>query len=158
MKKESPNKVEFRTLANYPEYEINNEGKVRSIKTKKYKAIYTDKKTEKPIVLLVDPNTKYTVYEFISDLMHENFGTPDEDIFNERKVEKLEKELEVAKANARVPRMIIRCEETGEEFKSYQAVVSRFGFDYGRFYNTFYFAKDDVLEFEGHTFTRTKNR
>lgn len=130
------NKMEWRALADYPDYEMNNEGKVRKIETRKYLSVYKDRLNRS---LVVFHNPKGAVSEYISDLMAMTFGPVSGQVAVVKAPELIaimpEPEMVEKPRNKRCRR--IRCIETGEVFKSYTACANHFGFPYDKFYDTF---------------------
>lgn len=182
----------FKQLEENALYEINENGKVRSIETKKYKKLVSDTKG-RAIVTLTDSKTGSTICYYIAELLEKYFDIKCEETFNSgiyekykeiaenaekaanerlREVESLKseiadkesaiegykKELEVAKAAgyARKPKTFVKCEETGQEFKGVAACAKAFGFNYDKFYNAFYLAKSDAIEFDKKHFVKYK--
>lgn len=183
---------EFKQLEENALYEINEDGKVRSVETKKYKKLVSDTKG-RAIVTLTDSKSGSTICYYIAELLEKYFDIKCEETFNLgiyekykemaedaeraanerlREVENLKseiadknstiqeyrKELEVAKAAgyARKPKTFVRCEETGQEFKGLAACAKAFNFNYDKFYNAFYLAKSDAVEFDNKHFVKYK--
>lgn len=91
---------EFKQLERYPSYEINEEGKVRNIETKKYKKLCTDKKGRSIVTLPHEDG--HMVCEYICELLEEHFGIVCQETFApdllEEYREKARQAEEVAKA------------------------------------------------------------
>ena len=136
-------------LERYPEYEVNELGKVRSITTKKYKKTVHDL-LGRELVVLYEPDGYATCW-YIEDLLAVVFG-PNEGqtaIVKSPELVQLMPEPEVVpvkKINKRCKK--IQCIDTGEVFASYSACAKHFGFNYDKFYDT-YKAKGT---FQGYTF------
>lgn len=144
------NTMEWRVLQDYPEYEMNTEGSVRKISTKKYLKSCKDG-LGRPLVVFHNANKyHYSIAEYISDLMAVTYGPEDGQVAvvkTEKYTAKMpEPEVVVKPKNKRCRR--IRCVETGEEFKSYTACAKHFGFHYDKFYDTF----KATGKFGGYTF------
>ena len=133
------NKMEWRILQDYPMYEMNADGKVRKIDTKKYLPVLKDALGRELVVFHNANKYHYSIAEYIADLKAMTYEpevgqtaivkTP------ERVAKMPEPEVVVKPRNKRCRR--IRCIETGEVFKSYTACANHFGFPYDKFYDTF---------------------
>ncbi len=183
---------EFKQLEENPLYEINEEGKVRKIDTRKYKSLVSDIKG-RAIVTLTDTKSGSTICYYIAELLEKYFDIKCEETFQTgvyekykqmaedaekaaadhlREIESLKselsnksstiedykKELDAAKAAgySRKPKTFVKCEETGQEFKGVAACAKAFGFNYDKFYNAFYLAKSDEIEFDNKHFAKYK--
>lgn len=173
---------EYVQLEKYPEYEIDEEGHVRKILTKKYKSIYRDTRGRGIVVL---PSTEGPmICEYVFELLNKTFGIPisDEDklgdcqSFERYKKEKeeeisalkqsieardellrdTENELNSLKGSLNKPvkkkKKCILCTDLNLLFTSVSKAAKYFGFNYDKFYNSFYTQNKNEIFFEGHTF------
>ena len=163
--------TEFRQIEDFPSYEISEDGIIRNILTHDLKRIVKDAKGRPLVTLYTEsgPEKGYGNCIYISDLLHDIWGRPlDEDLHdtshNElmQQIERARKASEVQKVttpNSTVTssrkRTTITCEETGQTFNGYTAAAKAFGFNYDKFYNTFYETKMNTITFEGKTFHKS---
>ena len=163
---------DFRQLEDrFASYEVNEEGKVRNIKTKKYKTIISDMKGNQMVVLPDElSEDKASVAIYIKDLLFDYFGieveadSEDERIRDREMRETMEyvKELEAKiaeleeKGSVSKPRKKVTIVDlaTGHEYKGYVAAAKAFGFSYDKFYNAFYDSKKKEIEFGGMQFLK----
>lgn len=124
---------DWRTLADYPNFEINTDGKVRKIETGKYLKLVSDR-LGRPIAVFHSPVG--ATCEYISDLLAATFGPEANQVavVKDEKYTEIMPEPEVVVARKRKH---IRCKTTGEEFKSIAACARKFNFNYDKFYDTF---------------------
>lgn len=109
--------TEFRTIEEFPSYEINEDGIVRNIQTGKLKNITHDSKGRALVVLYKEDKGEkgYAVSLYISELLHKIFGLePDTSFSESERMLKLRRDLDRAKGLK---------EEYEEEAESFSEIV-----------------------------------
>lgn len=169
-------KKEFTEINGFSNYEVSAEGKVRSIATKKYKRLCKDSKG-RAIVVLTDDDKGYASALYIQDLIHDHFGNDaasayvtesgEDALSNYESLLKKYQELsskydtviassdDTVAAPAKKGRRCkkIRCNETGEVFKSFAEAAKHYETTYDKFYDAIY----NRGNFKGMTFERLES-
>lgn len=118
-----------------------------------FKGIRTASKKPKKLIqdirgysMVVIDDTAY----YVDSLHARAFDITQPDMFNEVA-------LQAAKSrrtSTHKSKYVIVDKQTREEFKSFSAVSKVYGFNYDKFYNTFYTNNVTEVEFEGHKFEK----
>ena len=141
----------WKTIERYPDYEINEAGKVRSVSTKKYKKSVNDLLGRELVVLYEDNG--YARCWYIEDLLAVTFGPHEGQtaIVKSDELVKLMPESRVSESSNKKDKRkkSIRCIETGQVFKSYTECAKYFKFNYDKFY---YQVKYNHNPYGGYTF------
>ena len=125
----------WEVVKDHEAFEINEDGKVRKIETRKYLPEYHDR-LGRPLVIFHE--LKGATCEYIEDLLAVAFGPKpnQEAVVKHPDLVAIMPETKKTKRSGRRGRRIL-CIETGEEFSSYAECAKHYGFSYNNFYDTF---------------------